>query len=78
MLTQQRAEEIWAQRGIQNTLNDDLFTHEELKAVNDRWKQMCGSASFMSAFFTFLHPQTVGVRWSKPEEWKGGHAVQSN
>lgn len=65
MLTKKRAEAIWAKRGIQNTLSDDLFTFEELHSVYLLWQSMSGDSCFMTAFFEFLNGRAPVQQFAK-------------
>lgn len=67
MITQERAKEIWAQRGIQNSLPDSVFKDGEREIIIKRWEQLPGHTSFMDAFFTFLHPQPLEVCYKEHE-----------
>jgi hypothetical protein len=66
-MLKERAEKIWSQRGIQNTLDDSLFEPGEREEIVARWEQMPGTASFMDAFFTFLHPTPQAVVYTDHE-----------
>lgn len=57
MLTQKRAQEVWAQRGLQNRV-DHLLTPEEYAYVIRVWDAIpSGRSSWMSAFFLILNGQ---------------------
>ena len=57
MITVERAQEIWAARGPQNTID---VTEAEDKIIKERWAQMLSvHCSYMDAFFTFLHPVPI-------------------
>jgi len=53
-MTQERAKQIWAQRGPQNSITHAM-TSEEIQYVNDIWDTMNGNTSFMDAFFRIMN-----------------------
>lgn len=53
-LSQQRAQELWSQRGPQNTVRHAM-TDNEAACVDFEWDAMGGYTSWMDAFFRFLN-----------------------
>jgi len=54
--SQDRAREIWAQRGMQNTVSHAM-TGSEIAYVKAIWDTLPGNSCFMSAFFLILNGQ---------------------
>ena len=55
MLTRERAQEVWAQRALQNQVSH-LLTKEEYDYVTALWDTIeDGRSCWMSAFFMILH-----------------------
>lgn len=52
MLTKERAEEVWAVRGMQNEVK---VTKEEDAYVRRVWATLPGTSSWMSAFYLILN-----------------------
>ncbi len=50
-ITEERAQQIWDERGAEQSLS---MTAAECQAVHDVWCAMPDSATFMSAFRTFM------------------------
>jgi len=61
MITKERAAHIWAQRGLQNHVgvNNTDMTEAEDRIVHAHWQTMCGSSSWMDAFFDFLNGRVL-------------------
>ena len=68
-MTKQRAEELFAQRGLGGTIPKDAYLPGEKEEISALWDKMPGDATFMDAFSLFLHPDDSG-----PNTWSKGRA----
>ncbi len=54
-VTPERARQIWAQRGAQNSLDASDMTFGEQEYIASVWRQMPGDSSWMNAFFKVMN-----------------------
>lgn len=62
MLTPERAQSVWAQRGIQHKV-EHLLTPEELAHVRKVWNHLPGNTTWMDAFQMLCRPHSPDLRF---------------